>query len=66
MPSTSPTRPSAAAGVIHQPTGNMEGKEVRFGDTTSALYDVASTQTSTGSVNGANDSYTPDRGDSAS
>jgi len=23
----------AAAGLPHQPTGNMEGKEVRFGDT---------------------------------
>ncbi len=49
----------AAAGVVHQPTGNMEGKEVRFGDTQSALYDVTSTQTSTGSVDGSNDSYTP-------
>jgi len=49
----------AAAGVPYQPTGNMEGKEVRFGDTQSALYDVASTQTSTGSVNGSNDSYNP-------
>ena len=48
-----------AAGIAHQPTGNMVGKEVRFGDTTSALYDIASTQTSTGSVNGSNDSYTP-------
>jgi K+-transporting ATPase ATPase A chain len=49
----------AAAGVTHQPTGNMEGKEVRFGDTSSALYNIASTQTSTGSVNSAMDSYTP-------
>jgi K+-transporting ATPase ATPase A chain len=48
----------AAAGIKSQPTGNMEGKEVRFGDTQSALYDIASTQTSTGSVDGANDSYT--------
>ncbi len=47
----------AAAGVTHQPGGNMEGKEVRFGDTQSALYGVVSTQTSTGSVDGANDSY---------
>jgi K+-transporting ATPase ATPase A chain len=47
----------AAAGVARQPGGNMEGKEVRFGDTQSALYDVASTQTSTGSVDGSNDSY---------
>ena len=48
----------AAAGIKSQPRGNMEGKEVRFGDTQSALYDIASTQTSTGSVDGANDSYT--------
>jgi K+-transporting ATPase ATPase A chain len=48
----------AAAGIKSQPTGNMEGKEVRFGDTQSALYDIASTQTSTGSVDGSNDSYT--------
>jgi potassium-transporting ATPase potassium-binding subunit len=49
----------AAAGISAQPTGNMEGKEVRFGDTTSALYATSSTQTSTGSVDSAEDSYTP-------
>jgi K+-transporting ATPase ATPase A chain len=49
----------AAAGLTVQPTGNMEGKEVRFGDTSSALYATASTQTSTGSVDSAEDSYTP-------
>jgi K+-transporting ATPase ATPase A chain len=49
----------AAAGLSHQPTGNMEGKEVRFGDTSSAFYNITSTQTSTGSVDSANDSYTP-------
>ena len=49
----------AEAGLTAQPTGNMEGKEVRFGDTNSALYDITSTQTSTGSVNSALDSYTP-------
>ncbi len=49
----------AAAGLTHQPTGNTEGKEVRFGDTSSALYATASTQTSTGSVDSAEDSYTP-------
>ncbi len=38
----------AAAGVVAQPQGNMEGKEVRFGVLDSTLYDVASTQTSTG------------------
>jgi potassium-transporting ATPase potassium-binding subunit len=49
----------AAAGLAHQPAGNMEGKEARFGDTFSALYATASTQTSTGSVDSAEDSYTP-------
>ncbi|HVX21563.1 MAG TPA: potassium-transporting ATPase subunit KdpA [Acidimicrobiales bacterium] len=49
----------AAAGLPYQPTGNMEGKEVRFGDTSSAFYNIVSTQTSTGSVNSANDSYNP-------
>jgi K+-transporting ATPase ATPase A chain len=49
----------SAAGLSHQPAGNMEGKEVRFGDTSSALYATTSTQTSTGSVDSAEDSYTP-------
>ena len=49
----------AVAGLRRQPTGNMEGKEVRFGDTSSAFYNITSTQTSTGSVDSANDSYTP-------
>ena len=47
----------AAAGVSAQPTGNMEGKEVRFGDTSSALFNVANTQTSNGGVDGMSDSY---------
>jgi len=54
----------AAAGVsqtsgVAGDVGNMEGKEVRFGDTASALYATTSTQTSTGSVDSAEDSYTP-------
>jgi K+-transporting ATPase ATPase A chain len=48
-----------AAGLIHQPTGNTTGKEVRFGVPTSALFGVASTSTSTGSANSAYDSFTP-------
>src|SRR5580698_4968182 len=48
-----------AAGLIHQPTGNTTGKEVRFGVPSSALFGVASTQTSTGSANSAYDSFTP-------
>src|SRR5487761_2069962 len=41
-----------AAGVVYQPTGNMVGKEVRFGATSTALFGVASTNTSTGSADG--------------
>ena len=49
----------AAAGITSQPTGNMEGKEVRFGDTTTALFNVSMTQTSDGAVDGATDSFNP-------
>jgi K+-transporting ATPase ATPase A chain len=48
-----------AAGVHQTNTGNTEGKEVRFGDTSTALYGVTSTQTSTGSADAAYDSLTP-------
>ncbi len=48
-----------AAGVSDTNVGNMEGKETRFGVPSSSLYNVTSTQTSTGSVNSAADSYTP-------
>jgi K+-transporting ATPase ATPase A chain len=48
-----------AAGLTHQPTGNTEGKEVRFGVSSSALFGVTSTQTSTGSADAAYDSFTP-------
>ncbi len=51
--------PAIAAAGIHSTVGNMEGKEVRFGDTTTALFGVASTSTSTGSADGAYDSFTP-------
>lgn len=39
--------------------GNMEGKEVRFGITNSALWAVATTAASNGSVNAMHDSFTP-------
>lgn len=42
-----------------QPGGNMEGKEVRFGIAPSALWAVATTDASNGSVNSMLDSYTP-------
>ena len=64
--------PLEAAGNIHvtqahvsqaitstSPGGNMEGKEVRFGPIESALFNSSSTSTSTGSIDSANDSYTP-------
>ncbi len=49
------------AGVTAQAQsgGNMEGKETRFGVAETTLFDIASTQTSTGSVTGSNDSFTP-------
>ena len=48
-----------AARVTSTNTGNTEGKEVRFGDMDSALFNVAMTQTSDGAVDSASDSYTP-------
>lgn len=42
-----------------QPGGNMEGKEARFGITDSALWAVATTAASNGSVNSMHDSYMP-------
>lgn len=42
-----------------QPGGNMEGKEARFGVANSALWAVATTAASNGSVNSMHDSYTP-------
>jgi K+-transporting ATPase ATPase A chain len=51
--------PAVAAAGIHSTVGNTEGKEVRFGDTTTALFGISSTSTSTGSADGAYDSFTP-------
>ena len=42
-----------------QSGGNMEGKEVRIGAANSALWSVATTGASSGSVNSMLDSYTP-------
>ena len=54
----------AKQGVDHaasalQSGGNMEGKEVRFGIASSALWATATTVASNGSVNSMHDSYTP-------
>jgi K+-transporting ATPase ATPase A chain len=42
-----------------QAGGNMEGKEVRFGITNSAIWAAATTAASNGSVNSMHDSFTP-------
>jgi K+-transporting ATPase ATPase A chain len=42
-----------------QSGGNMQGKEVRFGSIQSAQYGIATTGTSTGSVDSSHDSWTP-------
>ncbi len=44
---------------IDQSAGNMEGKEVRFGVANSALWAVATTAASNGSVNSMHASFTP-------
>ena len=41
------------------PGGNMEGKEVRFGIATTALFATVTTDASCGAVNGWHDSFTP-------
>ena len=48
------TRPTSL-----QPGGNMEGKEVRFGIISSALFATVTTDASCGAVNSMHDSYTP-------
>src|ERR1700726_1723279 len=42
-----------------QAGGNMEGKEVRFGITDSAMFATITTDTSCGAVNSMHDSFTP-------
>jgi K+-transporting ATPase ATPase A chain len=42
-----------------QPSGNMEGKEIRFGVAGSALYATVTTGASCGAVNAMHDSFTP-------
>jgi K+-transporting ATPase ATPase A chain len=51
--------PAVAKAGITATVGNTEGKETRFGDTSTALFAVASTQTSTGSADASYDSFTP-------
>ena len=53
------THCTPAPSLTHTSTGNTEGKEVEFGDTNTALFGVASTNTSTGSADASYDSFTP-------
>jgi K+-transporting ATPase ATPase A chain len=51
--------PAIAKMGIAQPTGAMEGKEVRIGPTATAYWSTLTTIVSTGSVNGMHDSTMP-------
>jgi K+-transporting ATPase ATPase A chain len=51
--------PRLAALGVDLAQGNLEGKEVRFGAGSSALWAVATTAASNGSVNSMHDSFTP-------
>jgi len=51
--------PALARMGIAQPTGAMEGKEVRFGPASSAYWSILTTVISTGSVNAMHDSFMP-------
>lgn len=44
--------------TVNQELGNMEGKEVRFGPTLSALWAVSTTSTTNGAVNSMHNSFT--------
>jgi K+-transporting ATPase ATPase A chain len=51
--------PALAGLGVDQTSGNMEGKEARFGVAASALYAVVTTDASCGAVNSMHDSFTP-------
>lgn len=51
--------PKFDAKFIDSAAGNIEGKETRFGTASSAVWAVATTATSNGSVNAMHDSFTP-------
>ncbi|RCW67097.1 K+-transporting ATPase ATPase A chain [Marinobacter nauticus] len=55
----SENQPNAAFSGLAAEGPNLEGKEVRFGATATALWGSWTTQTSNGSVNGMHDSFNP-------
>jgi K+-transporting ATPase ATPase A chain len=50
---------ASQTGTATAPAGNMEGKEVRFGVSQSALFATITTDASCGAVNSMHDSFTP-------
>jgi potassium-transporting ATPase potassium-binding subunit len=52
-------QPNPAFAGLAAEGANLEGKEVRFGATASALWGTLTTQTSNGSVNSMHDSFSP-------
>ncbi len=58
----SENQPNAAFRGLASQGPNLEGKEVRFGATASALWGTLTTQTSNGSVNAMHDSFNPGGG----
>jgi K+-transporting ATPase ATPase A chain len=53
------TAGASQAVTAGSPGGNMEGKEVRFGITNSALFATVTTDASCGAINSWHDSFTP-------
>jgi K+-transporting ATPase ATPase A chain len=51
--------PALAGLGVDQAAGNMEGKEIRFGVASSALFATVTTDASCGAVNAMHDSFTP-------
>ncbi|MBV9731285.1 MAG: potassium-transporting ATPase subunit KdpA [Verrucomicrobia bacterium] len=51
--------PQVTALGVNPASGNMEGKEVRFGITNSALFATITTDASCGAINSQHDSFTP-------
>ncbi|MGD0463623.1 MAG: potassium-transporting ATPase subunit KdpA [Tepidisphaeraceae bacterium] len=58
-PSEAAGNPRLASLGVDSATGNMEGKEVRFGIFNSALFATITTDASCGAVNSMHDSFTP-------
>jgi K+-transporting ATPase ATPase A chain len=58
-PAEAQGNPAFAGLPVDQGIGNMEGKEVRFGVSASALYATVTTDASCGAVNSMHDSFTP-------